>query len=631
MCGIVGVVGDFDDQVIARMNDLIVHRGPDDEGYYHDPSRKVHLGMRRLSIVDLSGGHQPMSDGDENVWIVFNGEIFNAPELRKELEQKGYQFRTRNSDTEVLIHLYRECGEAMVGQLNGMFGFCIYDKLRGRLFGARDPLGIKPYYVVQTPNGLAFSSELKSLLAVPDLNRELNLEGIYHYFSLLYIPGTHSVFRQVKRIGPGCSWSYSIDNKAFQTNCYWKPNFQNTRERSIEEWTTRLRSSFSEAVDRWTLSDVPVGSSLSGGIDSCAITGLMAKREDTELRTYTVGFKDHEDSAHDETLIAERFAATQGTLHRTLRIEAKTVLNDLLKMVWHLDEPYAGGLPSWCVYQLMAQDLKVGMTGSGGDELFSNYGYFSKYESNKFLRRYLKIYPYLKPLIASISGANASFRYPVGSSFDALRQYWNDCDKQHTVFLDQSVEGWSSQKWIQELFDASKGRNARDGIAYIGLTQQLPEEFLMMTDRFSMAHSIEARTPFLDKQFVEFALSIPSETRIGNYDLKYLFKAAHKDLLPPEVYQGKKSGFTLPLGRWLRTDLKPVLSYFVGQERLKQQGIFRSDFWETTIAPHLSGKVDFTYRIWPMLMFQIWHFLWIEQKIDTCPASDIFEVVGSRN
>ena len=629
MCGIVGIVGNNHKELIHQMNDQIIHRGPDAGDVYHVPEYQLSLGMRRLSILDLSGGLQPMESAQGEACIVYNGEIFNSPEIRQQLESDGVRFKTQNSDTEAILQFYLKSGEGVLDSLNGMFAFSIYDRKKKCLFGARDPLGIKPLYVMEGEGFFAFASELKSLIKIPGFNRTLDLEAIYHYFSLLYIPGPQSIFKSVRRIAPGHAWSYDLEKRTFKTWQYWKPNFQGVRNRSAKEWEGRIRREFTSAVDRWTLSDVPVGSSLSGGIDSCAITGLMAERPSSKLRTYTVGFKDQEDHTLDETRMAERFAAHLGTEHRTERIEAKQVISDLLKMVWHLDEPYAGGLPSWYVYKLMAEDLKVGMTGSGGDELFSNYGYFSRFEVDPFLRRYMRVYPALKRFFPGIIRGRDRLQYPIGSGFEAFKQYWNDQDKQSILFRDARFEAFSSQKLVQEVYDAAQGRNTRDGIANMGLTRQLPEEFLMVTDRFSMAHSLEARTPFLDRRFVELALTIPSEIRIGSYDLKYLFKSALSDVIPAEVMRGKKYGFVLPLGRWLRGELKQIMIFFLSAERLEKQGIFRPDFWSTTVVPHLSGKSEMTYRIWPMLMFQIWHYLWVELGVTECPTGDLFDLIGA--
>jgi asparagine synthase (glutamine-hydrolysing) len=368
-----------------------------------------------------------------------------------------------------------------------------------------------------------------------------------------------------------------------------------------------------------------------GGVDSCAVTGVLAEGRSKPIQTYTLGFKDQEDAALDESVVAERYAHSIGSEHKTLRIEAKGVIEDLLQMVWHLDEPYAGGLPSWYIYKFMAQDLKVGMTGSGGDELFSNYGYFSRLEVDPFVRRYMRIYPFAKRLLGNGLQGRGKWSYPIGANFEALRQYWSDEMKRNTLFA-KAHEGVETQAFLQSIYDHAEGRNIRDGIAYIGLTQQLPEEFLMVTDRFSMAHSLEARTPFLDKQFVEFALSIPSETRIGTRDLKYLFKSALGDVLPEAVKRGKKYGFVLPLGRWLKEDLNGLVCFFLSPERLKEQGIFNERFWDTTVLPHMQGRQDMAYKIWPMLMFQLWHYLWIEEGISSCPeysALDLLEGLAS--
>lgn len=380
MCGIAGLVGEGASSHIKAMTRLLVHRGPDDEGIYHDETNRVALAMRRLSVLDVAHGHQPMSNADGSVWVVYNGEIFNSPELRRRLEAQGAVFVTANSDTEVLLHLYDRKQEDMLEDLNGMFAFVMYDRRRGLLFGARDRMGIKPLYYVEQPSRFAFASELKSLLLVPEVSREINRHSLFHYMSLRFVPGADSILKGVQRVPPGHWFRYDLRRRQMLVRRYWQVTFEREENRSEAEWTELIRYELKEAVRRWVLSDVPVGCSLSGGLDSAAIVGLLAELGSAPLRTYSLGFTGAGEESLNELPQARKVAERWGTEHHELVLEPAELLRDLVKMVWHLDEPYGGGLPSWYVFQFMSQQVKVGLTGSGGDELFGDYGRFRRLE-----------------------------------------------------------------------------------------------------------------------------------------------------------------------------------------------------------------------------------------------------------
>lgn len=641
MCGIVGMAGKQEAAWLWAMNASQTHRGPDDSGEYRDAACEVALAMRRLSILDLEGGHQPMGNEDGTVWIVFNGEIYNSPELRAKLVAKGHRFSTKNSDTEVLLHLYQEKQEAMLDELNGMFAFVLYDKQRRQLFGARDRIGIKPLYYYQRPDLFAFASELKALLTLPVVEREVDIQSIFHYMTLLHVPGESSIFHGIKRLPPGHWFKFDLGTRQLTVRSYWKLNLHQVEERSEDEWCALIRHELREAVQRWMLSDVPVGCSLSGGIDSTAIVGLLHESGFDRIKTYSLGFAGADEAEWDELALAREVAERWGTEHREIIMQPEDLLDDLIPMVWHLDEPYGGGLPSWYVFRLMSEEVKVGLTGSGGDELFGNYGKFQAFETSPVVRAAFA-YPavskagrhlpqaawsawrkFVEMLPASVLDSQRKQRLseldklceaPFGHYYYANQVYFSDRLKRETVFNGNGAAIDDTAAYLQRLYNEAAASNARDAIAYVDFQTQLPEEFLLMTDRFSMAHSLEARTPFLDHELVEKIFRIPASVRTRPDNLKYLLKKSVADLLPQSVRQAPKRGFVLPVKLWLRGQLRPLAERLLAPERLAQQDIFRPTFYASYVRPHLEGRADFTWQVWAALMFQLWHLVFVEQR-----------------
>lgn len=640
MCGIVGIAGKHDSATLSRMNALLAYRGPDDSGEYHDPPAQVTLAMRRLSILDLQSGHQPMISDDGNLVIVFNGEIFNSPQLRDQLERRGHNFLTRNSDTEVVLKLYEEKQADLLNDLNGMFAFAIYDKRRRVVFGARDRMGIKPLYYTLSPGSFAFSSELKTLLLLPSVDREIDLQSTFHYMTLQHIPGADSIFRDIKRLPPGHLFRYDLASGNLDISRYWQLTPRSEQTHSADEWAAMLRDQLREAFDRWTLSDVPVGCSLSGGLDSTAIVSVLGDMGH-QLKTYSLGFAGDDEADWNELALAREVAKRWNTTHREIILEPAELLDDLVRMVWHLDEPYGGGLPSWYVFRMMSEDVKVSLTGSGGDELFGNYGKFECYEVSQLVRMIMKgsalarggqLLPdalwagwrkLLKSLPDSLIDETRKSRLaeldklceaPFGHYYYANQVYFSDRVKRESVFNGAASAAADTAAYMQALYERSGTSNPRDAVACVDFQTQLPDEFLLMTDRFSMAHSLEARVPFLDHQLVEFVFSIPAETRTQRGALKYLLKKAVGDLLPESIQQSRKRGFVIPIKLWLRRELRPLAERLLAPERLAKQEIFRPSFYVDFVRPHLEGRADFTWQVWSALMFQLWHHVYIEEK-----------------
>jgi asparagine synthase (glutamine-hydrolysing) len=623
MCGIAGLVGRWEREALGPLHALLRHRGPDDAGEYHDEAAGVRLAMRRLSIVDIAGGHQPMSNADGSLWVVFNGEIFNAPEIRRDLEARGRVFRTSHSDTECLLQLYEERGEEMVGELNGMFAFVIYDIRRACLFGARDRFGIKPLYYAQVPEGFAFASEAKALLTLASVSRDVDPTSLSHYLSLRYVPGERSIFRSLRRVPPARSFRFDLASRTLTIERYWRPAFGRGGEHSPEEWAEIIRLELRAAAKRWTMADVPIGCSLSGGLDSTTIVGLLAESGYSRIRTYSLGFSGSDERPLSELSLARRFADRWGTQHQELILSADDLHRDLVRMVWQLDEPYGGGLPSWYVFEFMSRDVKVGLTGTGGDELFGGYGKWRAYEQS---RRHGPIAIW-QAMRAWAGGYRASVGWGrrFASPVEAYPLYLTDAAKRRLLVPESAA---STAEELGSIWAGADTTNARDGVAAIDLETQLAEEFLSMTDRFSMAHSLEARVPFLDARFVDVALSIPATTRTAPHDLKYLLRQAAGDLLPDELRRAPKRGFVLPEALWLRGRLRPLAERLLAPDRLAKQGLLRPETYATLVRPQLDGRTDRAGLVWALLMFQLWHWVFIERNVGAQPDYTVGDILG---
>lgn len=610
MCGIIGLIDKDNLEIVSKMLDMIRHRGPDDEGRYVDSENNCALGMRRLSIIDLECGKQPMKNEDGSLWVVANGEIYNSPKLRKYLESKGHIFRTHNSDTEVLLHLYEEKGKDMLNDLNGMFAFAIYDKNKNIIFGARDRMGIKPLYYSRKDGKFAFSSELKALLLLPWVSKEIDFKSLYHYLSLQFVPAPDSIFIDIKKLPSGHCFIYSLKEKTLDVKEYWELNVNNTEEKSIDEWCTLIYEKMEDAVKLWTLSDVPLACSLSGGLDSSAIAGFAAGLNLKNFNNFSLGFGKKEEQLFNELPLARKVAEKWELPYNEVLLEPSKILEDLHEMAWHLDEPYSGGLPSWYIYKIISDNsFKVALTGTGGDELFGNYSKWEIYEMSSPFRLYNNLKKssfgfWRKEL------KNAG-KHPFGHFY---HRYSTDVFKDMVIFDNKPFEKHEkTEELIEKYWIKSKTHNPRNAVSFIDFNLQLPEEFLMVTDRFSMAHSVEARVPFLDHELVELVYRIPSKMRTRKGDPKYLLKRIVKNLLPKELLTAPKKGFVLPLTLWTRNELKSIIEETLSPGYLKEQGIFSDQIYNKLVKPHLTEVKDYTQMVWTLLMFQIWHQVYLKR------------------
>src|SRR3989454_4215868 len=612
MCGIAGIVR-WDgrpvlEHEIRDMCGVMVHRGPDEEGIYLADG--VALGMRRLSIIDLAGGQQPVSNEDGSVWIVFNGEIYNYRELRHELQQNGHVFRT-SSDTETIVHLYEDLGPRCVERLRGMFGFAIWDERKQQLLLARDRLGIKPMYYAQTRGGIAFASELKPILQLPEISRSVNWEAAGHLFTFLATPSAQSIVDGVAKLEPA-RIGIAGRGHGLAVKRYWDVSFQPDENATEDQLVERLREQLADAVTANQVSDVPVGAFLSGGIDSSAIVAMMAKPAAGRLKTFSIGFSE---SSFDELQYARQVAAAFGTDHYdlVLRPDVIQIVEDL---TWYLDEPFGdtSAIPTYMVSKLAAEHVKVVLSGDGGDELFAGY---EKYVVESRERRFDKIPAWLRRAGGAVGDAMRDGmrgrRFLQHLALDGPARYLDAStmftrDQMRRLFHDDAFDEMSRHDpWRASLaaFAPTGGGDWLAAVQHHDLQTYLPLDILTKVDRMTMAHSIEARPPLLDHKLVEFAATIPAHMRLRGGTTKYLLKRAMRGILPDAIIDRPKHGFAVPLARWFRGDLSEFARDLLLSDTCRQRGFFNTKYIETLFRQHDRGR-DLDLQLWTILSFELW-------------------------
>jgi len=624
MCGICGFVDgrglDAGAPALLRaMTDVIVHRGPDDDGYYLDG--QAALGMRRLSIIDLVTGKQPIANEDKTVWVVYNGEIFNFPALKKDLLARGHAFST-NADTEVIVHLYEDLGDDFVHKLNGMFAIALWDFKRKRLVLVRDRLGIKPLHVAEDRGRLYFASEIKSLLRAP-LARDIDFEAMGQYLAFEYIPAPKSIFRGIRKLLPGQILTFEGGRTDIRT--YWDVRFAGPKavdRRSEEDIAEEVAVRLKESVRMRLLSDVPLGVFLSGGIDSSSVTALMSEVAAGAVQTYSIGFREKTfDELDAARLVARRF----GTDHHEFVVAPKEVRELLPVLMGYLDEPLADAsvIPTYVISRLARQFVTVALAGDGGDELFGGY---DTYKAYKVARHYRKV-PSLvrrglvRPAVRRLraSGKRLSFEFKA-KKFIAGAEYppevanviwWGAYtpDLRAKLLSPDVREKIAEDPYAPIAFHAANAGEAAglDRISYLDLKLYLQDDLLVKVDRMSMANSLEIRVPFLDYTFVEFAAGIPHRLKLKGLTSKHILKRALASRLPPEILHKKKIGFDIPLGIWIREDLRAFTLDILAPERLRRHGFFDESFVRSLLEEHLRGSHNHRQLLWPLIIFQSWH------------------------
>ena len=630
MCGIVGLYYKDHARVVSEalikgMCDRIVHRGPDDEGRLVDGC--FGMGMRRLSIIDLEGGHQPIFNEDRTVATVFNGEIFNYPELKRELEGLGHTFSTR-SDTEVLVHGYESWGAALPGKLNGMFAFSVWDSRARRILIARDHVGIKPLYIFEDDNVLAWASEVKALLELPFVNRALDERALVDYLTFGYVPAPSTLFSGITKL-PAAT-SMIVENGKTCRKVYWDVAFE-AEERPFSQWCEELRALLDDAVERQLVSDVPLGAFLSGGIDSTAIVTSMHHLGTADISTYAIGFG-AEDSFHDETKKARLVARAIGSHHHEILVEPDvTELIDPL--VYHLDEPVTDTsfIVSYLVSKLARESVTVILSGVGGDEIFGGYRRYLWPQ----VRDYYSLLPgpvdrhLVRPLVERLpvdrgSSSKSLFRYLRGFLAHADRPDAERYQGYVRVFghdqlgslLNRDLLNGTRLESSEQVATWYRQANADNPLArmlYADLKTALVDSLLAFTDKMSMAVSLEARVPLLDYRLIELAARMRSDIKIkGLCELKYVFKTALTDRFPPSLLKQKKQGFGTPISRWFRTSLREYLQDMLSPERIRARGLVDEKETWRMIDDHMSERADHSEHIMALLTLESWHRTFID-------------------
>ncbi len=631
MCGIAGIVrwdgAPVLEQEIRGMCGAIVHRGPDEEGVYIGDG--VAIGMRRLSIIDLEGGHQPISNEDGTIWIVFNGEIYNYRELRRDLERDGHTFKT-DSDTETIVHLYEDLGPRCVERLRGMFGFAIWDERKRQVLIARDRLGIKPMYFAERNGELVFSSELKPILTLGHIPRAIDWGAANHLFTFLSTPSDRSIVDGVQKLAPA-SVAIATPGRPLQISKYWDVAFQPNEEATEAELVEQLRALLVESVTLHQVSDVPVGAFLSGGLDSSAVVALMAKPAAGRLKTFSIGFAE---SSFNELQYARDVARQFGTEHHdlVLRPDVVGIVEDL---TWYLDEPFGdtSAIPTYMVSKLASEHVKVVLSGDGGDELFAGY---DKYVVEDRERQRDRIPRPLRAMAGTLGRAMpegmTGRRFLRHLALDGPRRYLDastmfgaaDLRKlfrpdafrrlaQHDP-LAESLAALQRGGQPEQRAGVPGDRDWLASLQYHDLHTYLPLDILTKVDRATMAHSLEARPPLLDHRLVEFAATVPARFRMRNGTTKYLFKQAMRGILPDRIIDRQKQGFAVPLATWFRGDLAGFARDLLLSARCRERGFFDTRYIERLLALNERGR-NLDLQLWTVMSFE----LWCQRFLDSSP------------
>jgi asparagine synthase (glutamine-hydrolysing) len=629
VCGICGKLN-FDREksvspsLLKAMADAIYHRGPDDEGFYR--SGGVGLGFRRLSIIDLNTGHQPLSNEDETVWIVFNGEIYNYQELRRELLSKGHTFKT-HTDTEVIVHLYEEFGDDCVQKLRGMFAFAIWDDRQKVLFLARDRVGIKPLYYCLTDQALVFGSEIKAILADPEVRPELVPEMIDRFLSFYYVPGEETLLRNIYKLAPGSCMV--VKGAKAQIRQYWDLHFSpEPQDLALAE--RKLLDLLEESVQLHMISDVPVGFLLSGGVDSTAMLGFAVGKTDRALSSFTLGFS--EPNLIDERPYATFAARTYGADHHEMTISSKEFADFLPKFAWHMEEPVCEpqAVALYYVSQLAKDFVKVLISGEGGDEAFAGY---QTYRGVLWLERLKKLLgPLAGPVSSGLSLMNQvcksarvrKYAPLLGMPFEDY--YFGRTSTPFTYFnshtrtlYSKDFLGSVDKDWSVSVAKQCLQSDATDGyvnkMLYVDTKTSLPDDLLLKADKMTMANSIELRVPLLDHVLLEFAASLPENFKVRGVTTKYLVKKALRNRIPKEILRRRKAGFPVPWESWLRGELKDWVSSVLFDRETLSRGYFQKSAVEELVKQNVqSGR--FPKEILSLVSLELWHRAFLTGRRD---------------
>ncbi|MFL1994906.1 asparagine synthase (glutamine-hydrolyzing) [Lysinibacillus irui] len=621
MCGIVGFSTKETNRNISSsdllhlMTNEIYHRGPDDEGHFIDDF--IALGMRRLSIIDLHSGKQPIMNENESIVIVFNGEIYNYQELRKELLLKGHIFKT-NSDTETIVHAYEEYGYDCVNKLNGMFAFALWDKQNQKLFIARDRLGVKPLHYYYDGDRFAFGSEIKSILKDTSIKREIDLQALTSFLRFYYIPAPMTIFKNIKKLMPGHFMIFDFKGKQLDIRKYWDIEDKPVSNISYEDAKSTLRDKMFESVKYRMISEVPVGSFLSGGIDSTIVTGIMSKLSSEPINTFTIGYKDNK--LFDESELAREVSKLHGTNHHELFLDFNDLDEVIHNIVWALDEPFAdsSSIPTYYVSNMTKKHVTVALSGDGGDEFFAGYNKYTSAHYAQMLNKVPSPIIYLMRNLVGVLSVNGTSKLNsfsrMGKKF--LKSYDSSPMKMHLKLMEcfspeqiqriiSNSKEIDNSLYIQEYF-SHLNRDTVTNMMYTDMKFALPNDMLVKVDKMSMINSLEVRSPFLDVNVVEFAFQLPINYKMQGSERKKILKDTFADLIPNNILNAPKKGFGIPLGMWFNSELKTMVDKILSEANINRIGIFNYSEIKKIIQAHRSGKVDYSNHIWSLIVFHLW-------------------------
>ncbi len=640
MCGICGVYNvqsgePTSQELIEHMTRLISHRGPDESGVHLEGA--VGLGITRLSIIDLSGGHQPMSNETGDIWVVFNGEIWNYKVLRQELIEKGHHFRT-NSDTETIVHAYEEYGIDCVTHLHGMFGFAIWDGPRRRLLLARDRVGKKPLYYTRVDGDLVFASEIKSLLCHPRVKRQVDVQALADFLSVRYVPAPATLFADIYKVQPG-HWLL-CENDTIREECYWDFTFAKNEQRPLEEYIQGIRQHIERAVEERMMADVPVGALLSGGVDSSIVVGIMSQLTNQPVQTFSVGF---DVPGYSELPYARLVAEQFGTEHHELVVNSSDLSQYWPLLTWHRDEPVSesSDLGVYLISRLAREHVKVVLSGEGGDELFAGY---PKYVVD-WLARYYHMLPtpvrdqVIAPLLDRLPYSMRKLKLAALALSQPAPQRWMSWFGVFNGQLKDTLLSASTKASID--FDASRAfrrwleknpqRDDLSSMLYLDTKIWLPDNLLMKGDKMTMAASLEARIPLLDYLLIEYAASIPSNLKIKPFKAKYLLKRAFADFLPEPILTRKKMGFNVPLASWFQGGQRNLISRLLLSERACSRGFLNDAFVARLLRDHLEGRTNYQGQLFILASLELWFRVFIDSPHLECPQVSVEALLEERD
>jgi len=614
MCGICGFSGPPGETILNKMMDSIVHRGPDEEGFCSDG--RMNLGIRRLSIIDLETGRQPVHNEDRSLWTVFNGEIYNSQELRKDLIDAGHKFYTDHSDTEVIVHLYERYGDDFVAKMNGMFAIALWDSRENKLLLVRDRMGVKPLFYTLINGHLIFGSEIKAILAHPEYHRAPNYEAIYHYFTLKNIPSPSTAFKGIYSLAPGQVLMFS--KFGISTKKWWKIRFAEDEDQDERDIKEKILALLEDATRIRMVSDVPLGAYLSGGVDSSSIVALMTRFTGKPVKTFCLGYEDELKNKEADLYYAREVSKACGTDHSEYIMSYKELIDEIENVTTAFDQPFSGTVSTYFLTKLIRKYVKVALSGDAADELFGSYlSHRVAQPMRNFKRLYLKVkngtlteeeknlfrpcdLDFLSQLYSKSGGDDIRWRYHLSVFTDEEK------DLLLTDDFMANCDHLSSYSLFVENFSAATSKDPLNRILEMEWNTQLPDQVLAFVDFLSMAHSVEIRSPFLDYRLAEFIATLPGAIKIRDGIVKDILKKTVSHLLPAGIAERPKEGFVLPIFDWMADKLRDYSFDVLARERTDSHRFFNRGAVEQILKDFYAGKKTNAAKVWNLIMFQVW-------------------------